>query len=873
MRKIFFCLSFVFFFSSFFGQYKRHMVEGNLLLLEGNYMRALQEFMKAYAYDSTNSNINFKIGFCYLKHPSEKHLAEQYLERAVKNVNKNYDEEDPMEKSSPPMAYLYLGQAFHLDYKFDDALKMFDTYESYLNPKRFKSEIELVQHYKEMSNRGQERYGAPANVLITNMGDSVNSEYAEVSPVLSADERMLIFTYSGPLATGAASMFRTPDDGYFEDIFVCYKRSDGTWTTPDTLSANVNGTGHEGAVGLTSDGQTLLIYRDDNGDGNLYYSTWDGADWSFPIKFGPEINSASWEPSACLSPDGNTLYFVSDRPGGFGGRDIYRCKKLPSGRWGLAQNLGPKINTKWDEESPFLHPNGEDFFFSSQGHASMGGFDIMVSLIDSAGGFGDVIPLPYPINTTDDDEFYTASPDNKRAYYASAHEDRSGYGEHDIYMITMSQPLDVTDVGVLFIGKVVAEKGDTLPQGITIVVTNKMSGDPVGIYRPQKNGNFTSILKPKNTYVFSYQLDGKEFFMEEITVEEGISYQEIEREVPLKVVKIDPTVTTTPAQKLTLEVLVFDNAKDKNPVAGCNVVITDKDGKSETLTTDAAGKISGYNLKKDNSYKIVASREGKNSETAKVSTAGVTGNNTYAKTLYVGKPVATSTVTVIDPPATSILLDVLVKDLKTQKPLAGSKIKITDSDGGSFDLTADDNGKNEGVTLEAGKTYTITASMGELPSKSVTLSTKGISGNKKFSKTILISSGPEETYNVVNAVSGSFLHFFEYNRTEVEENPNYKQFLADVEKAVSTNGRATIKIGSSSSQVPTKFAGGNKGLAKARAENMKKLLVDYLSSKGIDASKVTFKLTYRVGGPTYNSDYLINKRTYEKFQYVDVKLM
>ncbi|MBC7863342.1 MAG: PD40 domain-containing protein, partial [Bacteroidia bacterium] len=278
--------------NSFFaqrGDYKHHMVEGNLLLLEENYMRALTEFQKAYAFDSLSANVNYKIGFCYLKHPSEKHLAEKYLEKATANINPNYDEEDPLIKSAPPIAYFYLGKAYHLDYKLDEALNMFDTYKSYLNPKKYKAEIELVEHNEKMCRYAHERIGSPANVRIINMGDSVNSKYAEVSPVLSADERLMIFTYAGPLSTGAAYGNRTPEDGFFEDIFVCYKNQDGTWSKPDTLPGNVNTNQHDGAVGLSADGQTLIIYRDDNGDGNLYYTTWNGVEWETPTKFGPQI--------------------------------------------------------------------------------------------------------------------------------------------------------------------------------------------------------------------------------------------------------------------------------------------------------------------------------------------------------------------------------------------------------------------------------------------------------------------------------------------------------------------------------------------------------------------------------------------------------
>lgn len=867
MRRIITALLFVFTTLPFFaqkGEYRHHMVEGNLLLLEENYMRALQEFLKAYAIDSTNANINFKVGFCYLKHPTEKHMAEQYLEKAVKDVTKSYDEEDPMMKSAPPMAYLYLGQAFHLDYKFEDALKMYDTYESFLNPKRFKEEIELVEHYKKMSNTAQEKVGTPFNVEITNMGDSINSEAPELSPIISADERMLIFTYSGKRTTGAEDGYKTPDDGYFEDIFVSFKKDDGTWSTPRSISPNVNTVGHDGAVALSADGQTLIIYKDESGDGNLFYSTWDGADWTTPRKFGPEINSPHWEPSACLSPDGNTLYFVSNRPGGFGGRDIYRCRKIGD-KWSQAQNLGPKINTKWDEESPWLHPNGYDFFFSSQGHGSMGGFDVMFTIIDSLGGFGEVTSMPYPINTTDDDDFYVMSTDGKRAYYSSGHEDRSGFGEQDIYMITLSHIIDEDDKVALFLGKFQVEKGDSLPSGLAVVVKNKNTGEQVGIYRPQRNGNFTAILKPKNTYVFSYQLNGKEFYMEEINVEDIVTYEKIEREIPLKPVKVGPDLTGEPG--IVLNVQVYDNPKDKNPVPNATIELTDKSGKVTTLTADAGGRLVKYELARDNSYKLKASSDNKASEIVKISTA-VKGNTTFDKTLFLGKGSKT-----IEPvTGGSIVLDITVMNKKTYKPVEGAKITVTDDAGVTFDLVSDANGKSEGTSLEAGKVYSISASFGEVPGKAVTLSTKGVKGNKKFSKTIYVTTEAPETYNVYSPVSGSFTHYFEYNKTEAEQNPNYTQFLADLESAIAKNGQVTIKINSSASQVPTKAPGGNAGLARQRGENMKKMLSDYLTSKGVDLSKVKIQVSSRVGGPTYNSDYLINKRTYEKYQFVDVKL-
>jgi hypothetical protein len=752
------------------AEFKKRVVEGNFLLLEENYMKALSEFQKAYVFDSLNSNLNYKIGLCYFKHPTQKHLAETYLEKAVKNISKLYDEEDPLMKTAPPIALFYYGQALHLDYKFDEALKMYEEYKTYLNPKRFKSELELVEHHIQMSHNAHDRVSSPASVQITNLGDSVNSQFAEVSPVLSGDERMLIFTYAGPLSTGASYGMRTPEDGFFEDIFVSYKNKDGTWTTPDTLPGNVNTGGHEGAVGLSADGQTLLIYRDDLGDGNLYYSIWNGTEWEMPLKYGPEINSTAWEPSACLSPDGNAIFFVSNRPGGFGGRDIYQCKKLPGGAWGKAQNLGPKINTKYDEESPFLHPNGMDFFFSSQGHTSMGGFDIFFSMIDSAGGFGEPIALQYPINTTDDDEFYVSSPDNKRAYYASSHEDRSGFGEQDIYMISVSHPGEEEESRlVVFSGKVIPDSGKTLPPGITIQVSYKKSGDAQGLYKPQLNGNFTVVLAPEDVYLFSYKLNGVEFFNEEVNVPGGLSYQEIEREVPL------------------------------NPVVVHNVQ----------------------------------------------------------------DPVVKNT-------GSSISISITVIDLKNFVPEPDAQVTLEEN-GTVQKFKTDQSGKMRDIPLEAGKTYRLNATFDGFSGETMEISTKGMVGHRKLEKTIYVFTS-KETYNVDSLVEGKFIHYFEFNQTDIEHFRNYPQFLSKVDSAIARKGSVTIVINGCASHIPTKAPGGLVGLAKARSETLVAKLKEHLTSIGVDLSKVSFELNQTVGGPPYKPDYRHNIRKYEKFQFVEASV-
>ena len=209
----------------------------------------------------------------------------------------------------------------------------------------------------------------------------------------------------------------------------------------NSISQNINTNSHEASINLTADGQTLIVYKDDGGDGNIYFSKWDGNDWTSIQSFGSDINSKYWESHACLSADNNTLYFVSDRPGGYGGRDIYRCVKLPNGLWSKSLNVGPTINTKYDEDGPFISADGITLNFSSIGHKSMGGFDIFVSMIEEDKKFSEPRNIGYPINTTDDDVFFVTSPDGKRGYFSSAK--AGGLGDKDLYKMSI---LDAKEV-------------------------------------------------------------------------------------------------------------------------------------------------------------------------------------------------------------------------------------------------------------------------------------------------------------------------------------------------------------------------------------------------------------------------------------------
>jgi hypothetical protein len=532
-----FSLFFLFLFLTFFSiaqtnaDYEKKFTAGNKLFIEKKYNLALKNFQEAYQIDSVNSAINYKIGVCYLNIDDKKSKAESFFKKAILNTSATYSDTKTDEKTAPQDAYYYYGEVLHLNYKFDEAIKQFEKYKSLLLPER-KALISAVDNEIAISNNAKILVSAPVNVLIKNMGDSVNSAYADYGAVISNNEQVLIYTSRRPESTGGK---KDETGNFFEDIYFSEKKPDFTWTKPQSISKNINTDGNESVVNLSKDEQTILINKKDSNGGDIYYSKYDGSDWTVPQPMGSNINTASVETNACISPDGNVLYFVSNRPGGLGGSDIWKCIKLPNGKWGNAINLGTPINTPYDEESPFIHPNGNILFFSSNGHNTIGGFDIFFAFA-TATGWDEPMNIGYPINSTDDDLFYVTSPNGESGYFSSTRP--NGFGEKDIYVSTKN--INEEEQLVLIKGHIIPAEGQKLSDDLEVTATNNNSDDePVKSFRLMKDGSFTIILHPKTSYTLSYQNNGKEFYSETIEVPAEATFQDIEKELKLKDVIFD----------------------------------------------------------------------------------------------------------------------------------------------------------------------------------------------------------------------------------------------------------------------------------------------------------------------------------------------
>lgn len=517
--------------------FERRLERADLLYRNGNYLAALKMYKDLYANDSDNCNLNYKIGVCLMKTERFSGDALQYFRKAVNKTAKDYSADSKGERRAPLLAHKQLGDAYHLSYQFDEAIFSYYKFREVMKTSKMhdKELLKEVERRISMCIAGKELMACPVDVKIVNLGNNINSEHPEYSPRLSADQNTMIFTSRRPENIGG----RTYDGGqHFEDIYIA-RRKNGQWEKAKNMGWPINTVGNEAAIGISADGQEILIYKDDMGDGNIYSSVLDGEKWSVPKKLNAHINSKYWEPAAFLSADGKTLYFVSDRPGGYGGTDIYKSTRNKDGEWGKAVNLGPTINTPFDEHSPYIHPDGVTLFFSSKGHRTMGGYDIFYSTALPGGkGWKEPVNVGYPINTTSDDAFYMVSADKQSAYYSSTRSD--GAGEKDIYMVTFP---DAKEPPLALVKGVVLDSNNQAFKNVVITVTDNETKEVQGVYRANsKTGEYLFVLTPGKSHNISYEADGKLFYSENKFVPGDNKFKEVNQDVKLPDLKVGSKV-------------------------------------------------------------------------------------------------------------------------------------------------------------------------------------------------------------------------------------------------------------------------------------------------------------------------------------------
>ncbi|HEC41987.1 MAG TPA: hypothetical protein ENI20_04085 [Bacteroides sp.] len=394
--------------------------EGEFFYLAEEYEEALYFYLQLVELFPDHANYNFKVGDTYLNIPGQEYKAIPYLEIAITNNSFKYKKRSFKEKKAPHFAYFSLGNAYRINNEIEKAL---DIYQVFTSSEDFEGNynLKMVEDEVWACERSMMIQDVPVNVEFEKLGSPVNINSDNTNAVLSGDGNTMIFI------TELA----------FYDAIHLSKKVNGLWTEPEVLNPQVQSDGDMYPTSLSYDGRELFLVKRTEGNNDIYVSRLGTDFWSKAKALGPTINSGTDETHASISADGKTLFFTSARRGGFGGLDIYRSERLESGEWTMAENLGPVVNSIYDEDTPFLSDIGNRLYFSSSGHFNMGGYDVFYSNLDESGVWKDPINMGFPINTTTDDLFYYPIGIGNQGYISKI--ERQGAHAYNIYHLSIGE--------------------------------------------------------------------------------------------------------------------------------------------------------------------------------------------------------------------------------------------------------------------------------------------------------------------------------------------------------------------------------------------------------------------------------------------------
>jgi tetratricopeptide (TPR) repeat protein len=399
---------------------QKSFIEAEYFFLQEDYSDALSYYLQLYEKLPQNANIAHRIGVCYLNIAGKKNLSIDYLEAAVSNMSAKHKEGTINQKSAPYDALYDLASAYKINYQFDKAKEIFTRYIGTLLPDD-RENLDFVNFQIKSCDIAKEIISNPVPFNEENLGRTINDDRSNFNPVISADGKSLAYMVSMK----------------FYDAIMLSKLIDGKWSNPVNITPELQSDGDMYISCLSSDGTVLYLSKDDNFNSDIYTCTFDGIRWGKAVRINKNINTRYWETHGFVTDDGEQLIFASDRPGGFGGLDLYISRKTGD-EWGQPVNLGSEINTPFNEDRPFLINKGNTLFFSSQGHRNIGGYDLFRSDLQSNNIWSTPENLGYPLNNPDDNIFFMPAPDGKSGYY-SIYKESEGFGKEDIYLITFDK--------------------------------------------------------------------------------------------------------------------------------------------------------------------------------------------------------------------------------------------------------------------------------------------------------------------------------------------------------------------------------------------------------------------------------------------------
>jgi hypothetical protein len=533
-------------------RYNRLLKRAMSLAEQENYVEAIKTFkvlLKSYPNDL---DALYNIGVCYLNTSNSADTAKVYFYKGLEVISSD-------EKL--------------MDLKNEFAMSLGKTYQVLLQPQKALAIYEMikndlvhsdstlmynVEREMQICHNAHFFIHHPIEITVENLGSGVNSMYDDHSPIVAIPENQLFFTSR----RNWIRLSLLPDGQYAEKIYSIPLGSN--WESARMVKVFFKQNEHESAVSLSPDGNEMVLYRNDVHGKSLYLSHFDGQSWSSPEKLPYPINSDAEETHGSVSADRSTFFFTSDRKGGFGGLDIYMIKRDVNGKWGMPRNLGPNINTQYDEETPVIHYDGKTLYFSSEGHNSMGRLDVFYSQMRQDSTWNKPVNMGYPINTPDDDFFFVPTLDKSHAYYASSRFE-DNYGGSDIYHVKFNAGSD-TELAVVE-GKVKAE-GIEEHEGVRILVTRLRDDKIVGDYRPCKvSGKYLMFLEVGYEYeVKEKKSKSQEENLAIIDVTPDMSFQNLKNAVEFKDIAMEAPLIMKKKEVLPFPVFAQSKSDEKEDV-------------------------------------------------------------------------------------------------------------------------------------------------------------------------------------------------------------------------------------------------------------------------------------------------------------------
>ena len=387
---------------------------------KNQFKEALVVYLELQKLNASSAALNMKIGNCYLN-TNEKYKAENYIEKAAK-----------LNAEVSLMLPFYQGQVHQLNYEWASAIKSYTKFGESIKSKLAEHYKKITTKYKKECKSGKKLHNEPVKAWVDNL-KALNSPQDDFSPCLSADGELLMFTSRRDNGHSKNEL------GEFDGDIYRSSKVRRKWTSAKNVGIPLSTPNDETASSLAYDGQRLLMFKEENGNTDIYESTLDGVLWSEPVRKLSKIpNTENNETFATYEPQDIKVYYIYDGMTR-GDKEIFVTGLMvytstDYNKWGKGQSLGQPVTTRYNEGSVYVHPDGKTMYFSSQGHNSMGGYDIFYSTKNDLEQWTKPVNLGYPINTPYDDLFYAATANGKYAYIASNR--TGGEGGLDLYKVT-----------------------------------------------------------------------------------------------------------------------------------------------------------------------------------------------------------------------------------------------------------------------------------------------------------------------------------------------------------------------------------------------------------------------------------------------------